>query len=79
MAPERLNPRGEAAALLAGIRTYITGDHRDGATRMRTGEMIRRGMEHGSVHPKHVCGMTWTSGYVVARVQDAADGTICPF
>jgi hypothetical protein len=79
MAPERLNPKGEAVALVAAIKTYVSGDHRDGATRLRTTEMIQRGMMHGDIHARHVCGMFWSTDYVKDCDLGYDDDMICPF
>jgi hypothetical protein len=60
MDPIHLNLKGEAVALLARLRTYQTGDFRDGDTRLRSVEMIKRGLPTPAyIHPRHMCGMVW--------------------
>jgi len=66
MDPTHLSLKGEALALISGASTYQTGDTRDGAVRLRSVEMISRGLPATAyIHPSHQCGMNW---------QDYSDG-----
>jgi hypothetical protein len=69
MDPIHLSLRGEAMVLLSGASTYQTGDTRDDATRLRTAEMITRGLPAGAyIHPGHRCGADFNhDGYTDDR------------
>jgi hypothetical protein len=84
MDPVHLNLTGEMIALLSGGHTFMAGDSRDGAVRLRSTEMIARGLpDYAWIHPSHRCFASWKDPNVLdyrsAVVPVNYSGTVPPF
>lgn len=82
--PVHLNLKGEMLSLLSGGKTFTAGDSRDGAVRLRSTEMITRGLpDYAWIHPSHRCWASWKDPSVLdrrsAQVPASYSGSVPPF